>query len=560
MIYSNRSWAVLPDSSQTGGDMKRLFTALIAVSAALQLAAQTIPLSEIGKPDIPSGVPDSLHRFDLTFDYSIFNRPYADLYDFTPQDALRLETVGPNVVPFFYAKLGLQYPVIPTAEFYFQTKPKKGFGMGFYANHSSFVGKRPDVVTGSDIDNFRMNNSVGGAITYDWETGEFMMDAQYNYDRHFFDAGTANSLSKNRNILLSMNINSAYVEEKSLFYDITVRYKNTVLGEERTASVIKGVTENFFKLKGTVGSTFDIHRINVDMNIELATYANMKDYTVGVVELAPSYEIDRPWLKARIGARFGTTYGISGDDAQEDIGVENNIFPDIDARFTLVDKSLWIRTVVTGGEDLNNMSELARRCPVVDLLTDTRFGVRQVDTRLSLESVIIGRLSFNLLGSFMLYSDKLYFAPVMNGGPLSRIQASYMDVRQFSYGFETFFKSQDFTVGGKMEMHSYADRDEAAAEVTQFPKITANAFLRYSFRERLIASVDLSYRSKVSGNAFGEYEVPSILNANFNVNYLLNRHISVYLKCGNIFDKRNQYMPMYLEPGRNYGGGVCVTF
>lgn len=540
--------------------MKRLSVSIVLATVALQLAAQTLPLAEISKPQLPAGTPDSLARFDLTFDYSIFNRPYAELYEFNPHDVLQLDTVGPNDVPFFYAKLGSQYPLIPTAELYFQTKPKRGFGMGLYANHNSFYGSRPNVTTSSDVDIFRMNNSVGGAVTYDWETGEFMLDAQYNYDRYSFLTNSDSNLSNNGNILVSMNINSAYVEEKSLFYDITVRYKNTRLGQEFPDSNRRGVTENFVKLKGTVGSTFDIHRVNVDMNIQLATYFNMKDYTTGVVELTPSYEIDRPWVKARIGAKFGTTYGISGDSEQEDIGVENNIFPDFDARFTLIDKSLWIRTVVTGGEDLNNMSYLAEQCPLVDILTNTCFGVREVDSRLSVESVIIGRLSFNLLGSFVLYSDRLYFAPVMDGSPLSRIQAAYVDVRQFSYGFETFFKSKDFTLGGRMEMHSYAPRSEDVTEITQFPKVTANAFFRYSFRERLIASVDLSYRSKVGGNVFGEYEVPSVLDANFNVNYLLNRNLSVFLKCGNIFNKRNQYMPMYLEPGRNYGGGLCITF
>lgn len=540
--------------------MKKILLIALALSAALRAAAQTLPLSDINKPQLPMQVSDSLSRFDLTFDYSIFNRPYNDLYDFNPYEAVRLQTVGPNKVPYFYAKLGAQYPLIPTAELYFQTKPAKGFCAGLYGRHNSFLGTLPDVASGVDVKNFKMNNSAGGAVTYDWATGELMFDAQYNFDRLSYDAGPVRSLSKNANLLLSMNINSAHVEDKSIFYDITAKYKNSTL-EQTLSDGLNGIKENYLKVAGYVGATFDIHRVNVNMNIEFAKYGNMKDYSTGVVEFSPIYEIDRRYVKARLGVKFGTTYGIGQDKGGQQLGVENNIFPDIDARFTLIDKILWVRTVVSGGEDLNQMSHLVTRCPVVDLTTGTEFGVRNLDSHLSVESVLFGRLAINLLGSYVIYTDKLYFAPMTEADPvLCRVQAAYMDVNQLSYGLETFWKSQDVTLGGKMQFHSYKERGEDAGKVTQFPEFTASAFLRYSFRERIIASLDISYRSRVSGTVYGVYEVPAVLDASANVNFLLNRHLAVFFKCGNIFGSRNQYMPMYLEPGRNFGGGICVNF
>lgn len=541
--------------------MKKLILVLTVVSAALQLAAQTVPLPDIRKPELPTQVSDSLGRFDLTFDYSIFNRPYADMYDFNPYEALLLQTVGPNRHQFFFAKLGTQYPLIPTGELYFQTRPKGGFCMGLYGRHNSFIGDRPDVVSDAEVKNSRMKNSVGGAVTYDWETGEFMFDAQYNYDRDSFDAGLANSLTTNKNLLLSVNINSAHVEDKSVFYDITAKYRNSSINQTTLKDGVAGVKENYIKVAGFVGATFDIHRINVNMNIEFAKYANQKDFSAGVVEFSPMYEIENRVVNAKIGVKFGTTYGIGQDKGGEELGVENNIFPDVDARFTLVDKVLWIRTVVTGGEDLNQMSYLSEQCPVVDPLTDNEFGVRHLDTRVSVESVIRGRLSVNLLGSYVMYDNKLYFAPMTDADPsLCRVQAEYIDVNQWSFGLETFWKSQDLTLGGKFQYHKYSRRFKEPGEVTQFPKLTASAFLRYSFRERIIASFDLSYKSSVSGDAYGLYYVPSLVDAAVNVNYLVNRHLSVYAKCGNLFNKRNQYMPMYLEPGRNFGGGICVNF
>ena len=57
-----------------------------------------------------------------------------------------------------------------------------------------------------------------------------------------------------------------------------------------------------------------------------------------------------------------------------------------------------------------------------------------------------------------------------------------------------------------------------------------------------------------------KYEVPAIVDMDLNVNYLINKHFSVFAKLGNLLNHRNQYMPLYLEPGRNFGGGVCLNF
>ena len=102
--------------------MKRRIWILISLlSVALPLRAQVatvevsrpydVNLDGIRKPAIPVSVDDSLHRFDVHFDYSIFNRPYGDLYDFTPYESIQLSTVGANRTPFVFARLGSQYAV-----------------------------------------------------------------------------------------------------------------------------------------------------------------------------------------------------------------------------------------------------------------------------------------------------------------------------------------------------------------------------------------------------------------------------------------------------------------
>ena len=89
--------------------MKRIFTLAFLLLALLPLRAQVatvevsrpydVNLDGIRKPEIPIFIDDSLHRFDVHFDYTIFNRPYNDLYDFTPYESIQLATVMILSVP-----------------------------------------------------------------------------------------------------------------------------------------------------------------------------------------------------------------------------------------------------------------------------------------------------------------------------------------------------------------------------------------------------------------------------------------------------------------------------
>ncbi|MBQ0024621.1 MAG: TonB-dependent receptor [Bacteroidales bacterium] len=541
--------------------MKRAaLTIALAVASVMPLSAQTDLTREFHKPVIPSSVPDSLQRFDVTFDYSIFNRPYSDLYEFNPYESISLETVGPNRAPIFYAKLGAQYPFMPSGELYLQSRPKNGFCFGMHAMHDSFVGKVPDVLLEDEkIGVGNTSNSVGAGLTYDWATGEFMLDASYDYNWHSYELGESRTSHGTKAFTLSANINSAYQEDNSLYYDITCLYKNGSFSHECDSSSL--LKESYLHVDGYVGASFEIHRIYVDMNIEFASYSGLKEYSSGIVEFSPIYEYDRKSFNAKLGAKFGSSFGFTSDGVvNEDVtGAQTSIFPDVDARLTLIPKSLWIHAIVTGGNDLNPFSNIVAGCPVLGPGSLFKAGKRLIDSKLSIESVISGRFGLNAVGGYVINDDKLICAPVLDDPGIKGIKTAYKDVDNIFFGAEIFWKSSDVTMGGQFRYNRFTDRTTKEV-ATEFPAFSGSAFFRYSFKERIIASLDVNYSGETSGSSYGEYEVPAIVDANVNVDFLLNRHMSFFLKCGNLFNQRNQYMPLYVEPGRNFGGGVCFNF
>ena len=556
-----------------------------------------VNLDGIRKPAIPTSVDDSLQHFDVHFDYSIFNRPYGDLYDFTPYESIQLSTVGANRTPYVYTRLGAQYApadkgLLPAGEIYIQSKPRKGFCSGLYGRHNSFFG---DLGRGFGefpiLGTSRMENTVGGDITYDWSTGELMFDVRYDLDNYVYTAkdNGAPTISpwpegyfpKARHhddgFRAAFNLNSAQKEENTIYYDVTLAYRRLrkYFEMEGTYSPLAGrdsLTEGLLTVGGYVGATFEKHRIYVDMNIEYASYAGVHDFNVGVVEFSPIYQLHRRWLDARLGVKFGSRYGIAGQIPEPglDLHARSSIFPDTDIRVTLIDKSLWAHAVITGGNDLNPYSRLMEDCPIALPTSTMAFGSRPLDATFSLEGVVSGRLGINLEAIYKIYRNKMIFIPAYDGTAMTQMMASYRNVNQFSSQVEMFWRSQEITVSGRLRYARYMDRDSKSI-VTEMPAWTGNASIRYNFRERLIAQVECYYRSATGGNmglhdalqgshAVPTYEVPPIVDLDFNVNYLINKHFSVFAKVGNALDHRNQYMPLYLEPGRNFGGGICLNF
>jgi hypothetical protein len=569
--------------------MKRILSIFSLLFVLLPLRAQVatvevsrpydVNLDGIQKPAIPVYVDDSLHRFDVHFDYSIFNRPYSDLYDFTPYETIQLATVGANRTPFVFGRFGAQYVpgdrgIMPAGELYLQTKPKNGFCSGLYGRHNSFFG---DLGRGFSADPIlqtaRMQNTVGGDLTYDWATGELMFDVKYDFDRYQYTAEDPweRSLHRNNSLTAAVNLNSAQKEENTVYYDVTFSYRNTFKAFT-TADIYRSpdttrLREGFLKVNGYVGASFEKHRIYVDMNIEYASYSGVHDFNIGVVEFSPIYQLNLKRLKAKLGVKFGSRYSILGEIEEPglDLSARSSIFPDFDIRYTIIDKALWAHAVVTGGNDLNPYSRMIDDCPIVLPTCRMDFGSRPLDATLTLESVISGRLGIELETNYKIYRNKMIFTPVYYGFNMTQMLPSYRNVDQFSVQGQVIWRSQDLTLGGRLRYASYKDSYERTV-VTEMPKLTGDAFVRYNYRERLIAQLECTWRSATSGNIniaddiVDRYQVPSVLDVDLNVNYLINKYITVFGKVGNLLNHRNQYMPLYLEPGRNFGGGICLNF
>ena len=70
-------------------------------------------LLEISKGKLYTSFNDSLGRFDLSFDYTIFDKPMKDLYEFSPLSSAQVEKSTEAYMPYLFIKAGSNIPLNP---------------------------------------------------------------------------------------------------------------------------------------------------------------------------------------------------------------------------------------------------------------------------------------------------------------------------------------------------------------------------------------------------------------------------------------------------------------
>ena len=98
-------------------------------------------LMEVHKPALEMTVPDTLHKFDLGFDYWVFDNPYKGSYEFKPYVMeMRPSSVQKHKNTFFL-QAGAGYTLHPMLDLLWSPVKKGAFSMDVFATHRSYIGE-----------------------------------------------------------------------------------------------------------------------------------------------------------------------------------------------------------------------------------------------------------------------------------------------------------------------------------------------------------------------------------------------------------------------------------
>lgn len=520
-------------------------------------------LTDVRKPFVAVSLPDSLQNFNMGFDYSIFSRPYSDLYDFSPKQVAALNVKSTPSFPHIFAELGAQYPLIPRANVYFQAVPSENVNIDAFARYNAFFGK---ILNFDDTQNDASGNhgEVGAKVKFAWNMGEFDFGLGYNLNNTQNKVGEAMSRHNAGTFKMNVALTSANPDKKGFYYKVDASYRNTGGNHELPELAdgdVPGIPyrsvflqedsyrENVLAVSANVGSSFEEHRIYLDVLTKNCWYD--KDKMVGVVEFTPIYQYEKGIVDAKIGIKFSSRYGHSES---------SRIYPYFDAKFALVKNALWLRAQAFGGSNVETLNDNIDSAPWMRMAyrtdkEDIPFSETIVDAKVSVETMLFKRLSLSLFASYAKYVDKMQLWPLYKD--IVVLHPEYVDYSKFAVGAELSFASKNFGLIGSFKYNTY--KSDSGSPLVLLPKVEALVKADYNIHSRLMLSAYFHFRSGMdffSDKTYGS-TVPAYKDLGFKVDYSLSSGFSVFLKGGNVLGSKNFRYAFIGEPPRNFGAGIC---
>lgn len=547
-------------------------------------------LMEIDKPAFGMAVPDSLLKFDLAFDYSIFDRPYKGAYAFSPYVMDMKPRPDAYKAKNLYLKAGAGYRFRPVLDFVYSHNFKNGLDLNAYAFHESYIGPYKDI-SGSDRGgHIALRPEQGGSYHnghdmltraginggYDWKNLSMSFDLGY-YGVHADDSYVRGSMDVFNG---KISLRSRKRPGSYFFYDASAGIRNGAdkiqgLGEMKTLGF------NEFELKGIVGPVINgENKILLDASFFGVLYKSLFASHTSIVSLTPRYEYNKDRLRASFGIKvsllsrsnmFFEGYPINDNPGQI-------VYPDVYLGYEAVKERLNLYFKLSGGEWLNTyMSQKA-----VNPFFNPYFGrrrdgmaentIERLNASIGAQGNISSHLRFALNAGFAPYAqgrvETVYYSKVEGGLPSGNMAGVGFNNYNLLYAnLNAVWDKDPLLIEGAIA-YNYTDIYTRKTAGFEPSPLSGRIKLRYNWSRRIYAGFYSDFATSrrgfikpaegVIGNNFNA-SVPGFIDFGLFAEYKLSRKFSLWLEGRNLFDSAIQKNPLYSRGGIGITGGICLN-
>lgn len=551
--------------------MKTIYRSILTVAlgvAALSASAQDLDptvvvdrayegkLMEVHKPALEMAVPDSVMRFDLDFDYSVFDNPYKGSYEFNPYLLSMKPSAAVDPAGRFYLRAGAGYQLRPEFDMVWSPKMKeKGspFHIDVYARHRSYFGKyylMPSDGVVSAVDAYRggfMNSKAGVNFGADWDKAAMDMNVGY-YGNQRLQSG---AFMRNYNALdADFSVGSKDMAAPSGFiYDLDLSYRRGALS---------GVKENNLDAELLLGGILKKGgRVNVGLGFEHDGYsgAGVPYYSgASVVTVNPHYIYESGRLYADVGLNVSkairdTSSGFFQRGAKEQI-----VYPDVTLRFSVIRNALMMFLKAGGGVHAVSNSDLIERNAFQDLIHNTPMGleVERLNAVAGFEGRFGRRFNWNIHAGYADYAS----------GILDRTAAClvcYLPYRTWNVGFEWLWKSDSFMADGRLTYRDAWGEIFRAKywDVFRPAAFTGDVAFEYNYMRRVYVGVSCGFSTARVCDA-NDFTLPGYADLGVSAEYVTSRALSFWVKGGNLLGMAIPRNLMYVEKGPCFTLGISL--
>ncbi len=550
------------------------------------------------KESIDMAVPDSVKRFDMSFDYSVFDRPYRGSYDFSPYDIDMKPSSDRHKAGKFYLNAGLGYTLHPELDFIYTPLCNEKASLDLYLGHRSFAGNYRKIGLDSEsgkmtglktadgkrdywgLWNYDMDNSLGAAFRYDWKKLAMTADLGYRGLQQMdwmrgrsFDRGEAD-----------VRVFSKDTLSQGLTYDVRVHY---LLGYDKVNRLYDSrqkLGENDVNLALRMGVNAGKNgRFIFDIAADLASYVGDLSHTTALFNLAPAYVLTLKGWTFDLGVR------VSVPMTTKNAGMENYansqyIYPAVRISYDFRRIPLNLYLSLTGGESMNSYSSLVgeyRHYSIASAAFNSASSgqvlgntVERVNATFGLKGRIRSVFGYEAYVSFSERATSAVEAIRLSDVKLGETTYSELPV----YGL-AFTRTGLLTAGGKFHYSDDWGRVNLGLlyskmftypETQQFllnpAALTGDASVSFNIIRRIYATVGCEFSLSRKGllqktdGATVNYNIPGYGDPYLGVEYRHNRLLAVWAKASQFTGQTIQRTPLYAERGPEITAGVRLNF
>jgi len=521
-------------------------------------------LMEVHKPVMEMEVPDSVLKFDLEFDYSVFDSPYKGAYEFKPYLLDMRPSAYEDDTRRLYLSAGAGYQLHPELDLVWTPWKKKAFMLDVYASHRSYFGTYHPLMQGQTEpwNGNDMKSLAGIDGAFNWNSGVLDFDLGYygiaqddfrrkrGYNAFEASLGFANKSVKNDYFLFDIKADYSFASDK----------------DEFKSGTQSSLSESIVSMDVSMGPVFrKQHKVLFDLDIEMASYNGLLNSTATMFSLVPHYVFRKN--RWNIDAGLNISAFVRPESVGKDFSESGQyIYPDVTVEYEAIRNALFLYAVAEGGNKLGTYSSLIRNDryfdmsyagPDAPLLNNS---VKRVDFSLGFKGRVAEGLSYDVKGGYQDYRSvalaavyKLEDAETSEAVYLPGI--AYSPLRSLYAGLDVMWKSESLCASADVRYDHFIGADPSSAAIVP-AAFSGNVSVEYNWMKRIIGGVDCSFASSRSG-AF--YEMPAFADLGLDFEYVFACNISLWAKVGNLLGMKIQRTPFYAEKGVYFTLGFCLN-
>lgn len=577
-------------------------------------------LLETRKPYQKMAVPDSVLKFDMAFDYSVFSNPYKGGFDFKPYLVELRPEADSDRSRNLSLRLGAGYTLHPVFDVVWSPEIRGPFQMDLYASHHSYFGQYWNVFAsrkdedaswyrlvaepqkhleanpfGDDLSRSGYDSDTRAGVNgrYDWETGSASFDLGYR-GIHTGDANLGNSGWNG--LYLSTRAASNKTGEDYFFYDAAIDYRYSV---DDLAWMGNKVYSHDFMVRGTFGPVITgKNRVMADVFVGISTYGGWFKSNVGNMYVTPKYIFTTGPFQMSLGAKISIPVDAKGvfvyDSSvapadPEYAGYSVNpsrdkqfIYPDVHITYDVIDEYMNAYLRVTGGDDFHTYSSLKER----NHFFTPRYGretgpfsensKERINAALGIRGNIASRFRYqwDVVGYVWHYKgllDAVRYTGLDAGRPLGLLPAVCFEDYSRVYSSLAFaWDSQPLLVDGRLDYNWTSLFAKGRQPLGFAPASFSGEFrARYNWNGRIFAGVSGEFSTARRGYAsavpsatlpdLAAVRLPGWFDLGLEAEFAFTRKISFWLKAGNLLFQPIQRTPLYAERGASVTAGIALN-